>query len=115
MSKIRIFKEVSNQNIGTGDVPKTVHIDNQAVETVSRFTYLSVFHEVDHALLASLSLLRYARKLGSFACVLCEICVRLVNIVHLSVFYYFSACLIHFHCVIVFLFVKPPLATARAA
>jgi len=28
------------QNIGTGDVPRTVHIDNQAVETVSRFTYL---------------------------------------------------------------------------
>ena len=28
------------QNIGTEDTPKTVHIDNQAVETVSRFTYL---------------------------------------------------------------------------
>ena len=28
------------QNIGTGDAPRTVHIDNQAVETVSRFTYL---------------------------------------------------------------------------
>jgi len=28
------------QNIGTGDDPRTVHIDNQAVETVSRFTYL---------------------------------------------------------------------------
>ena len=28
------------QNIGTGDAPRTVHIDNQAVETVSKFTYL---------------------------------------------------------------------------
>ena len=28
------------QNIGTGDAPRTVHIDNQAVEPVSRFTYL---------------------------------------------------------------------------
>ena len=28
------------QNIGTGDSPRTVHIDNQAVQTVSRFTYL---------------------------------------------------------------------------
>jgi len=28
------------QNIGTGDAPSTVHIDNQAVETVTRFTYL---------------------------------------------------------------------------
>jgi len=28
------------QNIGTGDAPKTVHIDNQAVETVIRFTYM---------------------------------------------------------------------------
>jgi len=28
------------QNIGTGDAPRTVHIDNQVVETVSRFTYL---------------------------------------------------------------------------
>ena len=28
------------QNIGTKDAPRTVHIDNQAVETVSRFTYV---------------------------------------------------------------------------
>jgi len=28
------------KNIRTGDAPRTVHIDNQAVETVSRFTYL---------------------------------------------------------------------------
>ena len=28
------------QNIGTGDASRTVHIDNQAVETVSKFTYL---------------------------------------------------------------------------
>jgi len=28
------------QNIGTGVAPRTVHIDNQAVETVIRFTYL---------------------------------------------------------------------------
>jgi len=28
------------QNIGTGDAPRTVHIDNQAEETVSKFTYL---------------------------------------------------------------------------
>jgi len=28
------------QNIGTEDAPRTVHIDNQAVETVSKFTYL---------------------------------------------------------------------------
>ena len=28
------------QNIGTGVAPRTVHVDNQAVETVSRFTYL---------------------------------------------------------------------------
>ena len=28
------------QNIGTGVAPRTVHIDNQAIETVSRFTYL---------------------------------------------------------------------------
>ena len=28
------------QNIGTGVAPRTVHIDNQAVETVTRFTYL---------------------------------------------------------------------------
>ena len=28
------------QNIGTGVAPRTVHIDNQAVETVNRFTYL---------------------------------------------------------------------------
>ena len=28
------------QNIGTGNAQRTVHIDNQAVETVSRFTYL---------------------------------------------------------------------------
>ena len=27
-------------NIGTGVAPRTVHIDNQAIETVSRFTYL---------------------------------------------------------------------------
>ena len=27
------------QNIGTRDAPRAVHIDNQAVETVSRFTY----------------------------------------------------------------------------
>ena len=27
------------QNIGTGVAPRTVHIDNQAVETVTRFTY----------------------------------------------------------------------------
>ena len=26
--------------IGTGVAPRTVHIDNQAIETVSRFTYL---------------------------------------------------------------------------
>jgi len=26
------------QNIGTGDAPRTVHINNQAVETVSKFT-----------------------------------------------------------------------------
>jgi len=30
------------QNIGTGDAPRTVHIDNQAVETVSRFTLLGL-------------------------------------------------------------------------
>jgi len=29
------------QNIGTADAPRTVHIDNQAAETVSGFTYLS--------------------------------------------------------------------------
>ena len=29
------------QNIGTGVAPRTVHIGKQAVETVSRFTYLS--------------------------------------------------------------------------
>ena len=28
------------QNIGTGDAQRTIHIDNQAVETVSKFTYL---------------------------------------------------------------------------
>jgi len=28
------------QNIGTGKAPRSVHIDNQAVETVSKFTYL---------------------------------------------------------------------------
>jgi len=28
------------QNIGTRDAPRTVHIDNQAVEIVSKFTYL---------------------------------------------------------------------------
>jgi len=28
------------QNIGTGEAPRTVHIDNQAVERVSKFTYL---------------------------------------------------------------------------
>ena len=28
------------QNIGTGVAPRTVHIDNQALETVTRFTYL---------------------------------------------------------------------------
>ena len=28
------------QNIGTGVAPRTVHIDNQAIETVSKFTYL---------------------------------------------------------------------------
>jgi len=28
------------QNIGTRVAPRTVHIDNQAVETVTRFTYL---------------------------------------------------------------------------
>ena len=28
------------QNIGTGVAPRTVRIDNQAVETVTRFTYL---------------------------------------------------------------------------
>ena len=28
------------QNIGTGVAPRTVHIDNQAVETVTGFTYL---------------------------------------------------------------------------
>ena len=28
------------QNIGTGVAPRTVHIDNQAVEAVTRFTYL---------------------------------------------------------------------------
>ena len=28
------------QNIGTGVAPRTVHIDNQAIETVPRFTYL---------------------------------------------------------------------------
>ena len=28
------------QNIGTGVAPRTVHIDNQVVETVTRFTYL---------------------------------------------------------------------------
>ena len=28
------------RNIGTGVAPRTVYIDNQAVETVSRFTYL---------------------------------------------------------------------------
>ena len=28
------------RNIGTGDASRTVHIDNQAVETVFRFTYL---------------------------------------------------------------------------
>jgi len=27
------------QNIGTGVAPRTVHIDNQEVETVTRFTY----------------------------------------------------------------------------
>ena len=27
------------QNIGTGVAPRTVHIDNQAIETVTRFTY----------------------------------------------------------------------------
>ena len=29
------------KNIGTADAPRTVHIDNQAAETVSGFTYLS--------------------------------------------------------------------------
>ena len=28
------------QNIGNGDAPRTVLIDNQAVETVARFTYV---------------------------------------------------------------------------
>ena len=36
------------QNIGTGVAPRTVHIDNQAVETVTRFTYLgSVSSDID--------------------------------------------------------------------
>jgi len=30
------------QNIGTGVAPRTVHIDNQAVETVTRFTYFGL-------------------------------------------------------------------------
>jgi len=33
-------------------------------------------------------MLRYARKLVIFACVLCGICVHLVNIVNLGVFYF---------------------------
>ena len=32
--------KIQNKLIGTGVAPRTVHIDNQAVETVSRFTYL---------------------------------------------------------------------------
>jgi len=39
---------------------------------------------------AVLTVLRYARKLVIFACVLCGICVHLFNIVHLGVFYYFQ-------------------------
>jgi len=34
------WQKTKIQNIGTGDAPRTVHIDNQAVETVSKFTYL---------------------------------------------------------------------------
>ena len=37
------------QNIGTGDAPRTVHTDNQAVETVSRFTYLGSSVEEIHS------------------------------------------------------------------
>jgi len=34
-------------NIGTGDAPRIVHIDNQAVETVFRFTYLGSDRDSD--------------------------------------------------------------------
>jgi len=36
------------------------------------------------------TVLRYARKLVIFVCILYSICVRFVNIVHLRVFYYFQ-------------------------
>jgi len=32
--------KIQNTGIETGDAPRTVHIDNQAVESLSRFTYL---------------------------------------------------------------------------
>jgi len=34
------WQKTKIQNIGTGDAPRTVYIDNQAVETVFKFTYL---------------------------------------------------------------------------
>ena len=37
---LSFVEEPKIQNIGTGVAPRTVHIDNQAIETVSRFTYL---------------------------------------------------------------------------
>jgi len=35
------------QNIGTGDAPRTVHIDNQAVKTVSRIPGLHILALID--------------------------------------------------------------------
>ena len=35
------------QNIGTGVAPRTVHIVNQAVETVTRFTHMYLGSDID--------------------------------------------------------------------
>jgi len=38
--RVFVLYIIQIENIGTGEAPRTVHLDNQAVETVSKFTYL---------------------------------------------------------------------------